>query len=269
VKENGRTHDEGTEKGRANNAALDEIAKTWNNLSAEQQNNTALADRVRESFIKTAMDAGRLREAAEKLANAELEIPTDIGINITQTGALTATKQAKDLRTALLKIPRITETTIRTIQETFILPPKSKSDRTQTLEEMLGGRRKASGGYISGPGGPRDDAIPAWLSNGEYVINAAATRANLPLLHEINSERFAGGGLASRYSGGPDYSRARPMSGGYAPNVAPAPSQPVAVRMSSGALEIKGGKAYVEGIADVLYSTRKDWESTRVRASGR
>jgi hypothetical protein len=30
----------------------------------------------------------------------------------------------------------------------------------------------ASGGYIRGPGGPTADAIPAWLSNGEYVMNA-------------------------------------------------------------------------------------------------
>jgi TP901 family phage tail tape measure protein len=33
---------------------------------------------------------------------------------------------------------------------------------------------QADGGYISGPGGPRDDRIPAMLSNGEYVVRAAA-----------------------------------------------------------------------------------------------
>lgn len=36
--------------------------------------------------------------------------------------------------------------------------------------------KKAGGGYISGPGGPRSDLIPAMLSNGEYVINAAAVK---------------------------------------------------------------------------------------------
>jgi hypothetical protein len=35
---------------------------------------------------------------------------------------------------------------------------------------------KASGGYISGPGGPRDDKIPAMLSNGEFVIQASAVK---------------------------------------------------------------------------------------------
>ncbi|ORE94100.1 Phage-related minor tail protein [Stappia sp. 22II-S9-Z10] len=58
----------------------------------------------------------------------------------------------------------------------------------------------AGGGYISGPGGPRSDAIPAMLSNGEYVINARATRANRGLLDAINSgglPGFADGGFIS------------------------------------------------------------------------
>jgi hypothetical protein len=34
----------------------------------------------------------------------------------------------------------------------------------------------ATGGYISGPGGPTSDSIPAWLSDGEYVVRASAVR---------------------------------------------------------------------------------------------
>jgi hypothetical protein len=34
----------------------------------------------------------------------------------------------------------------------------------------------ASGGYVSGPGGDRSDNIPAMLSPGEYVVNAASVR---------------------------------------------------------------------------------------------
>jgi len=45
----------------------------------------------------------------------------------------------------------------------------------------------ASGGKIRGPGGPREDKVPAWLSNGEYVVNAAATSKNLSLLENINA----------------------------------------------------------------------------------
>lgn len=47
--------------------------------------------------------------------------------------------------------------------------------------------KKASGGYISGSGGPRSDSIPAMLSNGEYVVNAAAVnRVGSGVLEHIN-----------------------------------------------------------------------------------
>lgn len=45
----------------------------------------------------------------------------------------------------------------------------------------------ATGGPVSGAGGPTDDKVPAWLSNGEYVVNAAATARNRGLLDKINS----------------------------------------------------------------------------------
>lgn len=45
----------------------------------------------------------------------------------------------------------------------------------------------ADGGPVIGPGGPRDDKVPANLSNGEYVINAEATAANRPLIEAINN----------------------------------------------------------------------------------
>lgn len=55
---------------------------------------------------------------------------------------------------------------------------------------------KAQGGPVTGPGGPRDDRIPAWLSNGEYVVNAHATARHRGLLEAINSGRgYARGGL--------------------------------------------------------------------------
>ena len=36
--------------------------------------------------------------------------------------------------------------------------------------------RFATGGYVRGPGGPKDDKIPALLSNKEYVLDAATTK---------------------------------------------------------------------------------------------
>lgn len=58
------------------------------------------------------------------------------------------------------------------------------------------GDSHAAGGYITGPGTGTSDSIPAWLSNGEYVMRAAAVRKyGLGFMHRINQNRYAGGGL--------------------------------------------------------------------------
>ena len=51
----------------------------------------------------------------------------------------------------------------------------------------------ADGGYISGPGTGRSDSISARLSNGEFVVNAAATEIYRPLLDSINAKKYADG----------------------------------------------------------------------------
>lgn len=45
----------------------------------------------------------------------------------------------------------------------------------------------ADGGIVNGAGGPRSDSIPANLSRGEFVVNAASTSRNRALLEAINS----------------------------------------------------------------------------------
>lgn len=61
----------------------------------------------------------------------------------------------------------------------------------------------AAGGYVSGPGGPTSDSINARLSNGEFVMNAAATRQHRALLEAMNGGRmhngtgYAAGGYVS------------------------------------------------------------------------
>lgn len=60
----------------------------------------------------------------------------------------------------------------------------------------------AAGGLISGPGTGTSDSIPAWLSNGEFVVNARATSQHLELLHAINAGHYADGGLITGGPGG-------------------------------------------------------------------
>ena len=52
---------------------------------------------------------------------------------------------------------------------------------------------RAEGGIVTGPGNAVSDSIPANLSNGEFVVNANATRQFLPLLNQINQSGLQGG----------------------------------------------------------------------------
>lgn len=64
----------------------------------------------------------------------------------------------------------------------------------------------AGGGMVSGPGTSISDSIPAWLSDGEFVVRAAAVAQPgvLPLLEAINNGgaavRMAMGGLARMHA---------------------------------------------------------------------
>ena len=64
------------------------------------------------------------------------------------------------------------------------------------------GRQHAAGGFISGPGSGTSDSIAARLSNGEFVVNAAATARNRAALEAINANRFADGGMVGDRGGG-------------------------------------------------------------------
>jgi hypothetical protein len=71
--------------------------------------------------------------------------------------------------------------------------------KIQNTEVPSGALKRAEGGMIYGPGSSTSDSIPAYLSNGESVINARSTSIFKPLLSAINSvgggKRFASGGV--------------------------------------------------------------------------
>jgi len=54
-----------------------------------------------------------------------------------------------------------------------VLNPKTILD----MQEKAAGSDYASGGQVSGPGGPKTDSIPAMLSDGEHVMDAATVNA--------------------------------------------------------------------------------------------
>jgi DNA-binding phage protein len=80
-----------------------------------------------------------------------------------------------------------------------------------------GGEGHAEGGLIKGPGGPKDDRVPAMLSHGEYVVKADAVAtfgvqnleainrgAKIPSIAQLALPKFADGGLVGNAGGGGD-----------------------------------------------------------------
>lgn len=96
------------------------------------------------------------------------------------------------------------------------------------------GQTFATGGAVSGPGGPKSDSIPAWLSNGEYVINAkSASMLGLSLLNKLNN---LGKGFSPKSRFGlPAFADGGSVSGGsgVSVNVINNSSQPVNARAST------------------------------------
>ena len=64
-------------------------------------------------------------------------------------------------------------------------------DNGQLLGSMF-----ATGGHVVGPGSGTSDSIPAWLSNGEYVIKAdTVSKYGKGFFDRLNAGHFATGGL--------------------------------------------------------------------------
>lgn len=84
----------------------------------------------------------------------------------------------------------------KTIGQQFVFTPTVTGIAAGSGEQIPG---HATGGYISGPGTGTSDSILARLSNGEFVMRAAAVRAYGPdfmaKLNGLQIPRFAEGGL--------------------------------------------------------------------------
>lgn len=156
----------------ANRSSLDQLATSWNRVADAGNATKSQMDKARANFIKVAEDMGVSKDAARVLARELLHIPSpNVKVNVT-----TNVKNTADFVQHVLNGIHG-----KTVEVHF-----KSTGRVAT--------NQADGGYITGPGGPRDDLIPAMLSNGEFVVNAAATRANLSLLHQLNAQKFADGG---------------------------------------------------------------------------
>ncbi len=128
----------------------------------------------------------RNSKAVQDLVAAYGAIPPEVATSLKLTGAAAVLEQLKNLKIAQLALDR-----------NMTIP-----DATAVINGNQGRVFAASGGYISGPGGPRDDRIPAMLSNGEFVQQAAAVDYYGPQLMAALNQRKIPKQLLPMYAAG-------------------------------------------------------------------
>lgn len=169
LKQYTKTLDIHTKAGQANLSALYDLADQWNNSSTAVRRSKGMYEQVRAEFIKDAMTMGDTRAQAKKLADDILSVPKGHEIDIKTPGMKQALEDIKKLHDE-----------IRGNRKLAI----SVSDH------MAGDRRlegHAGGGWLGGPGGPRDDkAGVTRYSRGEFMVNAAAASKHGRLLEAVN-----------------------------------------------------------------------------------
>ena len=99
----------------------------------------------------------------------------------------------------------------------------------------------ADGGLISGPGTGTSDSISARLSDGEYVVKAAAVKKyGTGFLQRVNQMRLAGGGLVRKFAGGGPVSGAPAAAHSQSDTPAALPSTAATVASILGMAELIG-----------------------------
>ena len=164
VTTNGSSLDVGTEKGRANQAALDQIAQSTIKLSSATLEQTGSQDAAsaaiangRQKLIEALGQFGINGQAAEDYADRLGLIPSNIKTQAQLTGVA-------DAEAALAALTRVRQVRIQAIL-----------DRGADVTPNAGGTSRpgfALGGAIDGPGGPTSDNIPVWVSPGEHILDA-------------------------------------------------------------------------------------------------
>jgi exonuclease VII small subunit len=186
--------DQNTKAGADNVAMFADLANKSQAAAAAQfqvdgntQNYVATLQSGKQALIDTITNLTGNAAAAQDLADKVYQIPSQHEIDI-QSTAIEIKNNVDNLNNALKALPH--DTYVDIWQTTHIL---SQVDASREQEQ-----HRAGGGYISGPGTGVSDSIPAYLSNGEYVVRAAATARNRALLDYINRggvARFAQGGF--------------------------------------------------------------------------
>jgi TP901 family phage tail tape measure protein len=193
---------------KAAQSARDMTAAAYNNAVQTKGTEAAIAaatktmEGQRKKFIESAVAAGVERGEAEKLADAQGLIPKNVATAYASPGIDEAFAKIQKVNSELAKIDG--KTFKANIEAGY-----TNVEGNYTAEAQAKRNGLADGGPVIGMGGPRQDNIPIWASNGEYMINARSYAKHAPLVHAINADKLADGGPIGR----PDVSALTQLTG--------------------------------------------------------
>lgn len=176
VNTNGTSLDVGTAAGRANQAALDQIAQSTIQLSSATLEQTGSQDAAsaaiangRQKLIESLGTFGITGAAAEQYADKLGLIPSDVDTALRLNGADAAIQKANAVAQAIRDIPGQRDIVINQVVR------ETGAARGAVAAAYPG---QADGGAIYGPGtGTSDTAGLFRLSNGEHVLDAGDVKA--------------------------------------------------------------------------------------------
>lgn len=219
--------------GRVSQGTLDELARMGPEgapLVAElvKASDTELA-KLDDLFSRRTKDATGAMAAELFLANTLLpQIAAKVGTNTATAlatalanGTTTVAQIAKDYAWALAGgiNPLLTAVGKHEVNRTDLARDNALASRNPA--------RRAEGGPVWGAGTATSDSIPAYLSNGEYVIRAdSVSKYGQGFLDDLNAGRFAIGGMVRHFAAGGFTSVAavpkRPSTAPYGPPISTA-----------------------------------------------
>ena len=209
IKENGKNVDLTTKKGQENYQALlnqanasRDYRKTLDDLGVPANKILEVTRQQWKEFKKNALEAGYTKEEVRKLGREYGLIPDVVRTDYKETGYTDAYNKAKTLAEFISNQDWLIDVQYRKTGKENT--PRFRWDKnTKTWQRDKSPKYSAAGGAISGPGTSTSDSIPAWLSDGEFVLRAAAVdRYGIPFLTALNEMKFADGGVASFKKGG-------------------------------------------------------------------
>lgn len=115
--------------------------------------------------------------STQALALQKAQCYMNIALSIAQ-GTSKAISSSSNWIEAIAAIATMTATVIAQVVQIKKFEAQANQAKAQ---------KYATGGYVTGPGSGTSDSINAKLSNGEFVVNAKSTAANLELLSAINN----------------------------------------------------------------------------------